>query len=82
MGREEVTAVVFLPAQTPIITGSIKLPGPVWRLLAGVRTSATDQSCLATQGPEKKARKQREGQREVGWQRKAITRRKPPYTQA
>lgn len=49
--------VVFLSAQTPVITGSIRLPFPAWELLTTVRTSVPNWSCLATQSPEKKARK-------------------------
>lgn len=63
-------AVVLLSAQTPVITGSIRLPSPAWKLLSTVRTSAPNRSCLATQSPEKKAKEpDRKQQREWAWQR-------------
>lgn len=63
----EAVAVVFLSAQTPVITGSIKLPVPAWRLLTTVRTSAPVWSCLATWSPEKKAKEtDQKGQWEGG----------------
>lgn len=66
-------AVVFLSAQTPVITGSIRLPVPMWKLLTTARTSAPDWSCLATQSPEKKAEElDRKGQREWACQRQEI----------
>lgn len=70
----ERAAVVFLSAQTPVITDSIRIPFPAWKQLTTVRTSAPNWSCLATPVPKRKQESQagesdRKQQREWGWQR-------------
>ena len=59
LGGNKGGAVIFFSAQTPVITGSIELPVPAWRLLTTERSSAPDPSCLATLSPKKRGRKQR-----------------------